>query len=395
MSQLCLYFQLHQPWRLRRYSLFEVGNQHDYFNTPNELDFANQRVMAKVAAKSYWPMFRLLRYLLDRYPNFRFALSFSGVALEQIQQFVPDLLLLIQDIVATGRVEILAETYYHSLAALYSPAEFYRQVAYHGRLVNRLFGVRPLVFRNTELVVSNDIAHLVEAMGYLGMLAEGADRILGDRAPTALYASPAAPRLPLLLKHYRLSDDIAFRFSQRSWAAWPLTAETYAHWLTAPFGANDLLNLFMDFETFGEHQWEDTGIFPFFEKVVALLAENNWAQFVTPTQAVTTHQIKEVYDASTPVSWADVDRDLTAWVGNPLQHDVLRLIYELEESVLAQRNPGLTEDWRRLQTSDHFYYMCTKWANDGDVHAYFSPYGSPYEAYVNYNNVLADFRGRI
>lgn len=395
MPKVCLYFQVHQPWRLRRYSLFDIGQNHDYFETPDELDFANQRVLRKVAGKSYWPMFTLLDHLLQREPEFRFAVSFSGVVLEQISQFDPALLLLIQKIVATGRVEILAETYYHSLASLYSPEEFRRQVRHHGLLVKRLFGVRPLVFRNTELVVSNEVARLVAELGYIGLLAEGADRILWGRRPTHLYASPSAPRLPLLLKHYQLSDDIAFRFGQRSWQSWPLTSEKYLHWLTAPFYPDDLVNLFMDFETFGEHQWEDTGIFPFFERLVEGICASDRAEFLTPTQVVEQFEIKDVYDAHTPVSWADVDRDLTAWIGNPLQHDVLHHIYKLEPVVLAKHDPALTEDWRRLQTSDHFYYMCTKWANDGDVHAYFSPYGSPYDAYVNYNNVLTDFLGRV
>ncbi len=395
MPKLCWYFQVHQPWRLRRYSLFEIGQEHDYFSTPDDLDFANQRVLSKVAAKSYWPMFRLLDHLLRTYPDFRFALSFSGVVLEQIQAFEPSLLLLIQHLVASGRVELLAETYYHSLASLYSPVEFRRQVEQHAALIWKLFGVRPLVFRNTELVVSNEIARQVAALGYLGLLAEGADRILWGRQPTHLFAAPTAPRLPLLLKHYRLSDDIAFRFGQSSWESWPLTAEKYLHWLTAPFYPDELVNLFMDFETFGEHQWEATGIFPFFEQVIAGLSRSDRAEFLTPTQVVERFPIVDTYDAPDPVSWADTDRDLTAWIGNPLQHDVLRVLYDLESAVLAQGDLVLTEDWRRLQTSDHFYYMCTKWASDGDVHAYFSPYGSPYDAYVNYNNVLADFRGRI
>lgn len=395
MPKVCFYFQVHQPWRLRRYSIFDVGRAHDYFDTPLDLDFANQRVFDKVATKSYWPMFRLLEHLLATYPDFRFALSFSGVVLEQMDRYAPALLMLIQKLVATGRVEILAETYYHSLAALYSPEEFRRQVRHHAALVRRLFGVRPLVFRNTELVVSNDVARQVAEMGYLGLLAEGADRILHGRRPTHLYASPSAPRLPLLLKHYQLSDDVAFRFGQRSWPAWPLTAEKYIHWLTAPFYPDDIINLFMDFETFGEHQWEDTGIFPFFERVVEGICASDRSEFLTPRQVVEQFPISDVYDARTPVSWADVDRDLTAWIGNPLQTDAIRIIYELEEAVLSRRDPNLTEDWRRLQTSDHYYYMCTKWSDDGDVHAYFSPYGSPYDAYVNFNNVLADFKGRL
>jgi alpha-amylase len=406
MSKICWYFHLHQPWRLRPYHLFEVGNQHDYFATANSLDYANQRVLQKVAAKSYRPMLGLLNDLLARFPNFHWSLSITGVMIEQLQAFAPDVLLLLQQLVATGRVEIIAETYWHSLASLYDQAEFRDQVRQHNDLVKTILGVQPTVFRNTELVYTDAIAEEVAQMGYRGMLAEGADRILNGRPPTRLYRSGGPAALPLLLKHYHLSDDIAFRFSQRSWAGWPLTAEKYTHWLTAPFAADDLINLFMDFETFGEHQWEEHGIFPFFAETIRILHDDLHVPMVTPTQIITAalptdkpaerpfRESLPVFSSTNPVSWADVDRDITAWVGNPLQHDVLRLVYELSQAVRQSGDKQLETDWRRLQTSDHFYYMCTKWANDGDVHAYFSPYCSPYDAYTNYNNILTDLRWR-
>jgi alpha-amylase len=394
MSQVCWYFQIHQPWRLRPYSLFDIGSSHDYFSTDSSLDFANEQVFRKVAAKSYRPMFLLLAELLAQYPSFRFTLSLSGVVIEQFQQYAPDLLLILQSMVKTGQVEILGETYYHSLASIFSPAEFKRQVQQHTALIEKLFQIKPRVFRNTELVYTNNIAEQVKKLGFRGMLAEGADRVLQGRPATRLYHSPQS-HLPLLLKHYQLSDDVAFRFSQQSWAGWPLTAEKYEHWLTAPFGSDELINLFMDFETFGEHQWEAEGIFLFFRQLIGLLVQNSAVKMVTPSEVVAKMKPQDVFSSETPVSWADVDRDLTAWVGNPLQYDVTRVLYELEDQVIVSQNKQLIEDWRRLQTSDHFYYMCTKWASDGDVHAYFSPYGSPYDAYVNYNNVLADMKMQL
>lgn len=395
MSQICWYFQIHQPWRLRPYSLFEISQQHDYFATPASLDFANQRVLEKVADKSYRPMLRLLADLLKQEPTFRFTLSLSGVSLEQVAAFAPDVLDLLQTVVDTGRVEILGETYYHSLAGLYDPVEFTSQVKQHSQLMDELFSVQPQVFRNTELVYTDRLAQQAQQLGFQAMLAEGADHVLHGRSPTRLYHPPHDSHFPLLLKHYQLSDDVAFRFSERSWVDWPLTAEKYAHWLTAPFATDELINLFMDFETFGEHQWAEAGIFDFFRQLIPLLAQHSETQFVTPSQVITSQVPQDIFSSEQPVSWADVDRDLTAWVGNPLQQDIIRQIYELGPHILASQDEALIEDWRRLQTSDHYYYMCTKWAADGDVHAYFSPYGSPYDAYVNMNNVLGDLKIRL
>jgi len=395
MPQVCWYFQLHQPWRLRPYSLFDIGNRHDYFEIDEKLDFANERVFHKVTDKSYRPMLSLLADLINQYPEFRIAFSLSGVVIEQFQQYAPDLLDLIAKMASTGQAEILGETYYHSLASLYDEPEFAWQVRQHQQLIKKLFKVTPQIFRNTELIYTNRVAEQVEALGFKAMLAEGADHILRGRSATQLYHAPHNAKFPLLLKHYQLSDDIAFRFSQRSWPGWPLTAPKYAHWLTSPFADNDLINLFMDFETFGEHQWESEGIFPFFRHLIKELTDHPHTNFVTPSQVIANHTPQAEFYSEEPVSWADVDRDITAWVGNPLQHDIIRNIYELAEVVLRSKNEELINDWRRLQTSDHFYYMCTKWAADGDVHAYFSPYGSPYDAYANFNNVLADLRLRI
>ena len=392
MAKVCLYLQIHQPWRLKSISVLEIGSDVPYFETGTGNRMSNEDIIKKVAEKSYRPMMSLLIELLNQYPNFKLALSISGVALEQMGKYTPDVIESLKQMVETGRVELLAETYFHSLASLYSETEFEEQVKMHGRKIKELFDVVPRVFRNTELIYSNDIARKVREMDYRGMLAEGADKILRGRRPTVVYKAPCG--LPLLLKHYQLSDDIAFRFSQTTRSDKPLLSETFSHWISSSYGDDEIVNLFMDFETFGEHQWEDTGIFGFFRHFVGEFLKND-NQFLTPTDAIWMHEIKDVFDSFDPVSWADVDRDITAWRGNQLQYDTLEGIYEMENRVINSGCVDLISDWRKLQTSDHFYYMCTKWSNDGDVHAYFSPYGSPYNAYINYNNALCDLKWRL
>lgn len=420
MPQICLYFQLHQPFRLGSFEVFDLGNKHDYFYDAGQIN--NQAIFQKVAHKSYIPMLRLLNELIDQEPRFCFALSCSGVFLEQAEAYSPEVITLLQDLIRTGRVEILAETYYHSLSFLYSETEFAAQIKLHQQTVQRLFGVKPKVFRNTELIYSNHIGYLIGKLGYSGMLTEGVDRYLHGRPRTQVFVSHpfkidgTEQVLPLLLKHAQLSDDIAFRFSDRNWKHHPLTVEKYLHWLSL-YGEDEVINLFMDFETFGEHQWADSGIFEFFRQFVHRFAELKWNQFKTPSMLFKTwrqQQLKsrhkagkqsvprlstalkgQIYDVPQPISWADVDRDLTAWIDNELQQDALRVLYDLEPVILQLADERLVDIWRRLQTSDHFYYMCTKWAADGDVHAYFSPYGSPFEAYRRFAIVMADFRALI
>jgi len=392
MANVCLYFHIHQPWRLKQTSVFDIGNGSDLFDVADNLELSNGRVIRKIADKSYRPMLSLLKKLLDEEEGFRFALSITGVVIEQMKAYTPDVLDLLKSVVDSGRVEIVGETYYHSLASLYSPTEFLAQISKHRRLIEDEFRVTPSIFRNTEFIYTNQIADIIKESGFVGMLAEGADKVLRGRSPTVLYKSPCG--LPLLLKHYKLSDDIAFRFSQSHRSSKPLTAETYAHWISSYSDANDVVNLFMDFETFGEHQWKDTGIFDFFKYFVHqfMITGNNFSSL---EEAVRSREPKDVYSSEEPVSWADVDRGITAWRGNNLQYDALSKIYDLERCVLTKNNDHLVEIWRKMQTSDHFYYMCTKWANDGDVHAYFSPYGDPYMAYCNYNNALADLKLRL
>jgi alpha-amylase len=399
MPNVCFYLHLHQPHRLRDVTVFELGAPARYFSAEQD---ENEVIFKKVAAKSYLPMLSLLKKLLRRHPDFNCAFSVSGVFLEQAQWYEPRVVRLLEDLVATGRVELLGETYYHSLASLYSPSEFKVQVLRHTQLLQDLFNVTPAVFRNTELIYSNDIARQVEKLPFTGILTEAVGRFLWDRPKTCTYFSYPNKKLPILLKHAELSDDIAFRFSDRSWAWHPLSAQQYLHWVEL-YEEDECVNLFMDFETFGEHQWADTGIFKFWEAFVEQFLSKPWNRFVSPSQLVERAKQEtaagvpdwRIYDVPEPISWADVDRDITAWRDNELQQDTLRLIYSMEKDILKTGDMQLMADWRNLQTSDHFYYMCTKWAADGDVHAYFSPYSSPYEAYRRYSIVLADVKDRL
>ncbi|MCX5670539.1 MAG: glycoside hydrolase family 57 protein [Planctomycetota bacterium] len=389
MASVCFYFQVHQPFRLRRYSVFD--SEPNYFD-----DYKNAEICRKVGSRCYLPTNRLMLELLQRYGK-AFAISFSitGVALEQFQKWSPEVVDSFRALVDTGQVEILAETYYHSLAFLYSREEFREQVIAHSARISEVFGVRPKVFRNTELIYNNDLAHFVQGMGFLGIAAEGADHILGYRSPNFLYRPIGTDRLALLLKNYRLSDDIAFRFSDRNWAEWPLKADKFATWVDQVNGNGFVVNLFMDYETFGEHQWADSGIFDFMYHLPEYVLRRPDNNFMTLSRAVQTYAPVAELDIPHMISWADVERDLSAWLGNAMQSNALHELYRLEEAVKATGDPQLLHDWRRLQTSDHFYYMCTKWFADGDVHKYFNPYESPYDSYINFMNVLDNVRVRL
>lgn len=393
VKSICFYFQVHQPYRVKRYRVFDIGNDPEYFNDRTESDRNNRRIAEKVARKSYIPATRLILKLLKENPEMKVSYSFSGIALEQLAAYAPEALDLFKQVIDTGQAEVLAETYYHSLAFFYSPQEFERQVAKHRDAVRKHFGVWPRVFRNTELSYRNDLAAWADRAGYMGIVAEGWDPILGWRSPNYVYQPSGTQRIKLLLKNYKLSDDVAFRFSSREWSEWPLSAEKFGQWLGAAEG--DTVNLFMDYETFGEHQWEDSGIFAFLEQLPKEVAKNPSLRFQTPSEVISSYDARGEVDMPHVVTWADTDRDLTAWTGNPMQRAAIENIYALEEKVHAAGDPKIMEDWQRLQTSDHFYYMCTKWSADGDVHAYFSPYESPYDAYISYMNALSDLRLRL
>lgn len=395
MLSVCPYFHVHQPYRVKQYRVFDIGNDTEYFNDNSETDLNNRRIIEKVANKSYRPTNKILKELLDTHPEFRFALSFSGTALDQFEDYTPDVLESFQELVATGRVEILADTYHHSLAFFYSVPEFERQVDKHKKRIKSLFGVTPRVFRNTELSYRNDLAKWCEDNGYLGIMAEGWDKYLGWRSPNYVYSPKDCSKIKVLLKNYKLSDDVAFRFGNQAWESFPLQAETFASWVHAHHGDGETVNLFMDYETFGEHQWEDTGIFNFLKALPTALLKHPDTSFKTPTETILSYDSTGEYDVPDVLTWADTDRDLTAWTGNDIQRDALSKIYALEADIMEIGDKELTEIWRKLQTSDHFYYMCTKWSNDGDVHAYFSPYQSPYDAYIAFMNALSDLQLRV
>ena len=395
MASICFYFQVHQPYRIKKYRIFDIGNNSEYFNDRSDSNLNNEKILLKVAGKSYLPTNKLLLKLLKQHPEFKVSFSFSGVLLDQLEEFSPETLLSFQELVKTGQVEVLSETYYHSLSFLYSREEFKKQVERHKKKIKKIFNVTPKVFRNTELVYNNDLAWEVEQMGYKGILAEGWDDVLGWRSPNFLYSTPGTKKIKLLLKNYKLSDDIAFRFSNKGWKEHPLTAPKFSNWINAVNGNGNVVNLFMDYETFGEHQWEDTGIFNFLEALPAEILKHPDNDFVTPSEAIERYNTVGVLEMPHFVSWADMERDLSAWLSNSIQHDAIQKIYDLEKRVLATEDSGIIEDWRRMQTSDHFYYMCTKYFNDGDVHKYFSPYDSPYEAFISYMNTLSDLKHRI
>ena len=393
---IVLYLHVHQPFRVRQYSVFDTADKHDYFEEPDyKTDRNNEQVLRKVADKSYRPMNSLLQRLLNKHPDFKVSLSITGTFMEQAEQWAPDVLDSFKALVATGRVEIVSETYYHSLAFFYSRQEFERQVETHRQKVRQLFGVETSVFRNTELAYNDELAKWADGYGFNGILAEGWDPVLQWRSPNHVYRPTGTSNIKLLLKNYRLSDDLAFRFSNKAWAAWPLTADTYSEWTNASITDSPLVNLFMDYETFGEHQWADTGIFDFFEEFVAKWLNNTDNTFYTASEAIDTHESAGEISMPNTVTWADNERDLTAWLGNDMQKEALKHLYALEDDVMRTNDMQLINDWRMLQTSDHVYYMCTKWFTDGDVHAYFSPYDSPYDAFLYFINAVRDIRWRL
>jgi alpha-amylase len=391
MVSVCFYFQVHQPDRLRDYRVFDIGHSPFYLD-----DKKNELIMRKVANKCYLPMTKLLKRLVRETKGaFKCSFSFSGVFLEQAQKFAPDVLESFQELVASGSVEILSETYYHSLSFLYSVDEWKQQINKHKEKVQEIFGVTPTVFRNTELIYADWIGEHIADLGYKGIIAEGADWNLGWRSPNYIYKHPSRQDLKVLLKNYKLSDDIAFRFSNRTWKEWPLTTDKFVDWLDFAGLDGNFVNLFMDYETFGEHQWDDSGIFEFMRYLPNKVLERGHHDFVTPSESIERFTTVGDYNCPAITSWADQERDISAWKSNRMQDDAFEKIYALEQPIKALNDPEMLEVWRRLTTSDHFYYMCTKYYSDGDVHQYFSPYETPYDAYITYMNVVTDLEQRV
>lgn len=390
-KSICLYFQVHQPCRLRLYRFFDIGKDSHYYD-----DFANRTILKRVAQRCYLPMNELLLELIGKHKGaFRVAFSISGSVIEQFDRYAPEVLDSFRKLADTGCVEFLSETYYHSLASLASPAEFEHQVMKHKAAVEHYFGVTPTAFRNTELIYSDAIGSMVYDLGFKTMLTEGAKHVLGWKSPNYIYSGAKAPKLKLLLKNSSLSDDIAFRFSDRSWQDWPLTGEKYLAWIKAAAQNDEIVNLFMDYETFGEHQKAQSGIFDFMKFLPEVILNDGEFEFVTPTQAAKKHNAVAELEVPDPISWADEERDVTAWLGNELQNDAFHKLYSLTEKLSILNNEYLWSDFGHLQESDHLYYMCTKFFSDGAVHKYFNPYDTPYEAFINYMNVLSDFILRV
>jgi alpha-amylase len=391
MPSICFYFQVHQPFRIRRYSFFDIGQSHVY-----EDEQANREILNKVAEKCYLKTNRKMLELIKRHDGkFRISYSISGTAIEQFEKYRPDVLQSFIDLADTGCVEFLAETYSHSLSFIYSRDEFRRQVDRHAAIIKKYFNQTPTVFRNTELIYNNELGMFAEELGYKGVICEGVDWLLKGRSPNFLYNAVNCSKVKLLLKNHRLSDDIAFRFSDRGWKEWPLTVDKFKKWVHSVAGSGETINLFMDYETFGEHQWESTGIFDFLDHLPSKVLEHTDFDFKTPSEVIAAYPARDTYDVHNYSSWADTERDLSAWLSNSMQQEAARRIYALEADVKACGDSDLLRVWEKLQTSDHFYYMCTKFWNDGDVHKYFSPFDSPYDAYMYFMNIFSDLECRV
>jgi alpha-amylase len=388
---ICLYFEVHQPFRLKRYRFFDLGHDHYYYD-----DFTNESILRKVAEKCYLPANNLILDLIARHKGkFRVAFSISGIVIDQFRLYAPEVIDSFRKLAQTGMVEFLAETDAHSLASLKSREEFTRQVTSHRNKISEYFGVEPTSFRNTELIYSDMIGSWIADMGFKATLTEGAKHVLGWKSPNYLYCNAVNPRLKVLLRNFVLSDDIAFRFSNKSWNEWPLTTDKYVSWINKLAPKSELINIFLDYETFGEHNWKETGIFDFLEHLPAAVLKKTPFRFMTPSEVADNMQPVSAISVPYPISWADEERDITAWLGNELQNAAFDKLYELNEKVNKCNYDLLKNDWTYLQSSDHFYYMCTKFFSDGAVHAYFNPYENPYDAFMNYMNVLSDFEIRI
>lgn len=391
MPSICFYFQVHQPKRLRKYSIFDINNSHHY-----EDDVANSEIMRKVASKCYLPMNQVLLDLINQNQgNFKVAFSISGVAIEQMKLYSPETLESFKRLVDTGYVELLGETYYHSLAAVFSETEFKRQINKHKELMMKEFNYETKIFRNTELIYNDNIARIASEEGFKAIITEGTEKILGWKSPNFVYKPVSSKNMKLLLKNYSLSDDIAFRFSNQGWNEFPLDSDKYSRWMHSLDGNAETINLFMDYETFGEHQWQETGIFEFMKALPERIMRHPSYSFNTPSEVIEKYEAKDFIASPNLISWADTERDLSAWMGNNIQDDSLEKIYSLEKRVYATQDNNIIETWESLLTSDHFYYMCTKYFSDGDVHKYFNPYNTPFDAYINYQNVLTDFENRL
>ncbi len=391
MKSVCLFFQVHQPFRHRRYRFFDIGNDHYYYD-----DYANETIMRRVAENSYLPTNRLLLQLADKLEGkFKVAFSITGLALEQFELYAPEVIESFQKLAKTGCVEFLSETYSHSLSSLKDKDIFTQQVKLHDERIFGLFGHRPRVFRNTEMIYSDEIGAQIASMGYQAMLTEGAKHILGWKSPNFLYVNAINPRLKILMRNFKLSDDISFRFSNSDWSEFPLTSEKFVDWLLRLDAKEEVVNLFLSYESFGERQRKESGIFDFLENLPPKIIEHPELRFATPSEVAGELQPVSVVNVPHPISWADEERDLTAWLGNEMQKEAFEKLYNLSGQMAKCSDPELNKDWNYLQVSDHFYYMSTKYYSGGEGQNGFNPFDSPYEAFINYMNVLSDFKIRL
>jgi alpha-amylase len=391
MRTICLYFQIHQPFRLKRYRFFNIGSDHYYYD-----DYLNESIISSVAQRSYLLANKAIKQIIKEYgTRFKVAFSISGIALDQFELYAPEVIESFQQLAKTGSVEFLSETYSHSLVSLKNKNEFVRQVNEHRQKIKQLFGQEPTVFRNTELIYSDQIGADVAEMGFTAMLTEGARHVLGWKSPNYLYCNSINPRLKILLRNFRISDDIAFRFSNKAWSEFPLTAEKFAGWLKKIDKKEETVNVFIDYETFGEHQWMESGIFDFLKALPGMVYKNTNFIFSTPSEIARELLPISTISVAYPISWADEERDTTSWLGNEMQVDAFNRLYSFTDKVNRCDDEKIQKDWRYLQASDHLYYMATKFFTDGAYHAYYNPYDSPYEAYINYMNVLSDFGNRL
>ena len=388
MKAIDFNFEIHQPFRLKRYRFFDIGNDHYYYD-----DFLNDDIITRLAQQSYIPAAEsLLRMIEETKGAFRCSISVSGVALEQFEVYVPEFIDLLKKLAKTGSVEFTATTYAHSLASLFDPEEFEQQVKAQCEKIETLLGVKPKVLRNTELIYCDEFAPQILAMGFKGCITEGAKHILGWKSPNYVYSAASAPKLKLLLNNSKLVEDIAQRFGDTTWEAYPLTADKYIDWIASTPQEEQIITLCLNLETFGAMQPAQTGIFQFLEALPRFAAERG-VEFWTPSMAIS--KLKAVGELAVvhPISGADEARDTSAWIGNPLQREATDKLYAAGERVRLASDRRLKQDWWYLQAADHFYYMSTK--HFGEGHSNFSPYETPYQAFTNYMNVLSDFLVRV
>lgn len=391
MKSVCLFFQIHQPFRYRRYRFFDIGNDHYYYD-----DYANETILERVVENCYLPANKLLMELFEKHQEeFKVSFSISGLALEQFELYAPEVIDSFKELAKTGCVEFLAEPYSHSLVSLIDKTLFEKQVNRHSKKIFELFGQKPKVFVNTEMIYSDEIGAFVADIGFEGMLTEGAKHVLGWKSPNFLYVNAINPRLKVLMRNFKLSDDLTFRFSNSGWSEYPLTTEKFVGWIQKMDKKDEIINLFMNYETFGEIQKKESGVFDFLKVFPSAVLKSCKLNFATPSEIIHKKQPVSAVHVPQPVSWAGEERDLTFWFGNEMQDEAFNKLYSLKKRMNKCSDAELNKDWDYLQVSDHFYYMSTMFFNNGGVHTFFNPYNSPYEAFINYMNVLSDFKIRL